>query len=960
MKIYNINTKSNYSLLKSCLTIEKIINNATKNSQSHVFLADNNLYGSIEFIKAAKKVNLIPIVGLEIIYQNQLILMFPKTEKGYKNIIKISSFTLQNITYDINDLTEDVLFFVNEKLNFQIKSDDLYEEYSKELAINQANYLFEDENKVIQVMNAIKEENKIDPLDLTSSNELMLLDSEAFNQKYSSEQIEKTINIMEEITWNFEISKSEILKFNNNSTQQNELMIREICINNLLELLEVYSLPIEYIERLDYEISVISRKGFNDYFLIVHDFIAEAHNRGILVGPGRGSAAGSLVAYGLKITMVNPLQYNLIFERFLNPNRSSMPDIDIDIMDTRRDELIEYIFEKYGYEKVAHIITFQRMKAKMALRDVGRVFGIDLKIVNRISKLISSDYENDILGAVKSKKELKAFYDENPNLFEISQKLIGSPRQTGKHAAGIVLSEKNLIDVIPIQYESNNTTTTQISMDYLEELGLIKIDLLGLSNLTIIEKVMKLIKYGSKISFDLRKIPLDNSKVYDAISAAKTFGIFQLESPGMRKTLSSVKPRNIEDISIVSALFRPGPQENIKSFVARREGREPIEFIDQRIGKIVKDTNGIIIYQEQVIEIVQVVANFSAADAEIFRKAISKKQEDKMAELKEDFIDGGIKNGYSEHHIAKIFEYIEKFALYGFNHSHSISYALISYWMMFFKIYYPIEFYSVALSTLEGSHDKIATYCNEIMELGIGLEQPNINLSKRNFIILNKKIFFGFSSIKGIGNETSKKIINTREQFGPFKTYEHAVANLLNFGVGEGTLQILIKSGCFDEFNHRKFCLENLKEVIVVAKNLKEDGNFLFEPRLKDFEISLDEQLELNQDQLNLIGFNFSKEDKIPATIFEEYKKINLKTLNTLAEGTSKVILKIIKIRACKTKLNKEMAFIYVEDNTKSEQLACFSYAWIKETIKENAYYIATIKKQERGNQLIAVERVYE
>lgn len=960
MKIANINTKSNYSLLKSSLRVKTIIDQAISNEQTHVFLADNNLYCSIEFIKAAKKNNLIPIVGLEIYYNNQQILMFPKTEIGYKNIIKISSYTLQNINYDINEFSKDVIFFCQETLNFSLNSQDIHDNYGKELAINQANYAEIQDYEVIQIMDAIKNEKKLAIVDLIENSDYLLLNQQEFEKRFSNDKIEKTINIFKDITWDFTISKSEILKFNNQTNTQKKTLIHQICMDNLLEILEVDSLPNAYQERLEYEIEIINNKGFNDYFLIVHDFIEEAKNRGILVGPGRGSVAGSLVAYGLKITLVDPLKYNLMFERFLNPNRASMPDIDVDIMDTRRDEIIEYLFEKYGYEKVAHIITFQRMKSKMALRDVGRVFDIDLKIINRISKLISSEYNEDILGAIASKKELKEFYIEYPKLFDIAQKLIGCPRQTGKHAAGIVLSEKKLIDVIPIQHESNNITTTQISMEFLEELGLIKMDLLGLSNLTIIQRVMKLIKISTKMVIDLRKIPLDNKKIYEAISIGKTFGIFQLESPGMKKTLTLVKPRNIEDISIVSALFRPGPQNNIKTFVARREGTEAVEYIDERIKKIVKETNGIIIYQEQVIEIVKVVANFSAADADIFRKAMSKKQELIMASLKEEFFDGAIKNGYSEKHTMEIFEYIEKFALYGFNHSHSISYALISYWMMYFKIYFPIEFYSVALSTLEGSHEKIFSYCTEIIEQGISIMPPDINLSKRNFIILNQKIYFGFSSIKGIGNEISKKIIATRDDCQEFKSYEQAIGLLLNAGVGEATLSILIKSGCFDKFNNRKYCLENIKNIVRVAKNMKDDGTFLFQPQLEEVILEIEEKTKIYQEQMNLIGYNFSQDKKIPEKISTLVQKETTIELNKIPIGISKVIVKIIKITPHMMKNGREMAFLTVEDNTKSDRIAWFNYAQANENIEKNGYYLVTIRKQERGSQLIGLERIYE
>jgi len=394
--------------------------------------------------------------------------------------------------------------------------------------------------------------------------------------------------------------------------------------------------------------------------------------------------------------------------------------------------------------------------------------------------------------------------------------------------------------------------------------------------------------------------------------------------------------------------------------VARRDGLEPIEYVDERVKEIVKKTNGIIIYQEQVIEIVKSVANFSAADADIFRKAMSKKQELIMTSLKQEFIDGAIKNGYSEKHTAEIFEYIEKFALYGFNHSHSISYALISYWMMYFKIYFPIEFYSVALSTLEGSHEKIFAYCTEITEQGISILPPDINISKRNFIILNQKIYFGFSSIKGIGNEISKKIISTRDSFGKFTSYEQAIGLLLNAGVGEATLGVLVKSGCFDSFCNRKYALENIKNIVKVSRNIKEDGTFLFQPQLEKVTLDDEEKNKIYQEQLNLIGFNFSKDKKIPEKILELVQNIKTITLNLIPMGNSKVIVKIIKLTPHTMKNGREMAFVTILDDTKMDRVAWFNYAESNEFVDTESFYIVTIKKQERGSQLIDLKRIYE
>ncbi|MGL4769192.1 MAG: DNA polymerase III subunit alpha [Mycoplasmoidaceae bacterium] len=957
MKIANINTKSHYSLLKSNLTIPQIISHALENKQTHVFLADNNLYGSIEFIKEAHKNNIIPIIGLELIYQKKEILIFPKTNFGYQNIINISSFYLQNIDFDINKYSQDILFFSKEKIDFLINKDHVYENYQDFYSINQCNYKFDDEYKIIQVMDAIKNEKKMSFSDLKSNSKYKLLEMSEFTNKYSQEIINRTVSLFSENNLYLSLKNTSFLKFNNDSEENKKSLILSICKDNLLKILNVNFLPKEYDIRLNYELNVIHEKGYNDYFLIVHDIVTEAENRGILIGPGRGSAAGSLISYGLKITLVDPIKYHLVFERFLNPNRLTMPDIDIDIMDSRRDELIEYLFEKYGHDKVAQIITFQRIKAKMALRDVGRVFGIDLRIANRLTKMLSNEYDLKLLEGINSKKEMKDIYNEYPFWIEISSKLIGIPRQTGKHAAGVILSNDILTDIIPIQQDSSGINVTQISMDYLEELGLIKLDLLGLSNLTIIKKVMKIIKSFTKIDIDLRMIPLNNLNVYKAISDGRTLGIFQLESPGMRSTLMKIKPRNIEDISIVSALYRPGPQNNIKSFINRREGKEKITYVDERLKEVLESTNGIIIYQEQVIQIVQVVANFSASEADIFRNAISKKYEKTVKSLKIKFIEGAISNNYSEKDAINIFAYIEKFALYGFNHSHSISYALISYWMMYFKIYYPIEFYSVTLSSFEGSQEKISAYCNEIKTSGIIINQPNINLSSRNFIINKSQIYFGFSSIKGIGAEICKKIINVRSRYEKFISFEHAICSLGNNGIGISTFQILIKSGCFDEFNNRLYCLNNLKSFYDLRASLKEDMTLLFQPReIINDKITKENDIYFSKEQFNLIGYSFfddSLNDDIFSKISKKISNINLVKLNNLEIGYNNVIIKISNFQKKIAKNGKEMIIVDIVDNSKTEKVYCFNCNKIESLIKNGSILIAKIKKGERWIQLI-------
>jgi len=419
--------------------------------------------------------------------------------------------------------------------------------------------------------------------------------------------------------------------------------------------------------------------GFADYFLVVQDYVNFAKSKGILVGPGRGSAAGSLVSYVLGITQIDPIQNNLIFERFLNPERATMPDIDIDFMDNRRNEVFDYIFEKYGVEHVAHIATFQRMKAKMAIRDVGRILGYELPIIAKITKYFSYEYDTDIDLAIKNDLTIKDFSNKYPELFKYAKHFLNYPRQLGLHAAGIVISAKKIDEIVPIQKSEDGYSVTQYSMEYLEPLGLIKMDILGLVNLTTISEALKLIRKEKNIELNLFEINLHDQKVFDSLSQGETLGIFQLESPGMTSLIKRIKPQSIEDISITSALFRPGPQKQIDLYLENRNHPQNIKYLHDSLKDILKITDGIMIYQEQVIEVVQRVAGFTLAKADLFRRAISKKNASKLSELKNDFINGGLANGYSREELLKIFDYIYSFANYGFNHSHSLAYSYISY-----------------------------------------------------------------------------------------------------------------------------------------------------------------------------------------------------------------------------------------------------------------------------------------
>lgn len=972
--ILNLNTYSHYSLLSSALSIDEIILFAKNNNQKYVALSDTNLYGAIEFYNKSTENNLIPILGLDIIYKTHNIVLFIKNNVGYKNLVKISSYIKANREFDLNDLLEGIFIVNKSKDNINFLKCDIFstnQNNENRIACNESRYFTKEDNIILSTIKRIQANTPINDLkDLEDDCDLSLIDENLFLKNFDSIAIQNLNNIIININWKLEpVSDniSSLIHFDSKTESNNYL--RNKCIDTLndkisIGLIEHYDRD-RYLSRLEYELDVISKMGFNDYFIIVADFIQECRNRDILVGPGRGSSAGSLTAYLLGITGIDSIKYNLLFERFLNPGRISLPDIDVDVMDIKRDDVIDYIFNKYGYEHVCHIITFQKMKVKTALRDVGRILNVDLKIINKLCKLIPLEYEIDLDKAIEKNSELRDYANEFSDLFKISKKIIGLPRQTGMHAAGIILSKAKLIDVIPIQIGSNQNIVSQYSMEYLEQLGLLKIDILGLTNLTTIHNVLKLIKLVYKLEINLEQISLNDVEVFKEISKAQTVGIFQLESHGMRNLLKRMQPKNIEDISLCSALFRPGPQQNIKSFIDRRNKIEPVDFIDLRSQDILAPTHGILVYQEQVIELVKNVANFSLANADIFRRIISKKQGNELIEFKDKFIDSAIKNGYSEKNISDIYNYVYTFANYGFVHSHSIAYSLIGYWMSFLKKYYPSEFMITLMASFDGNRVKIDEYANECKRLNIEVMHPSINFSSKTFSLYKRKILFGFNCIKGIGEETSKKIISIRENMPNklFVDFPTIVKYFTENGIGEATIEILILANAFSIFNLSKtYLLTNLKEFINSSKNIKSDGEYLFEPNLKNVEETIEDKIVLAEKEYDLLGVNFgnnvqsSNFKNIPEELVQKYNIVNISELISLKKDVN-IAANIISIKRIKTKTMKDMAFLKVCDESQSLEIVCFIDKFLSNDFFDiNKTYILSLKYSTKNYQLVNVK----
>lgn len=592
-------------------------------------------------------------------------------------------------------------------------------------------------------------------------------------------------------------------------------------------------IPKEIEERVRYELGIIEQMGFSAYFLITWDFVHFAKTNGIPVGPGRGSAAGSVVAYALKITELDPIRHHLLFERFLNPERYSMPDVDIDFCIERRGEVIDYVSRKYGEDKVCQIITFGTYAAKAAMKGVARVFDIPYARSNQLASLIPSEPKTHIDDALLPGMELKKLYDEDPEvkrLVDMSKAIEGIKNNTGTHAAGVIIAHKPLNEIVPVQPSKDGIIVTEYPMADLEKLGLLKMDFLGLRNLTMIHKTMKLIKQRQGIEFDVDRIPLDDKPTYDMLIAGDTDGVFQLESSGMKKLVKDLKPDVFEDLGALVALFRPGPLESgmVTDFVERKHGRQEIKYAHPLLEPVLKDTYGTIVYQEQIMQVFQVLADYTLGQADMVRRMMGKKKLDEMAQQKGKFIEGAARHGMESKDAAALFEQIEKFASYCFNRSHSAAYAFVAYQTAYLKCHYPVEYLASLLTSVSGDQDKTQLYIEEALKKGIKVMAPDINKSFAEFTPDEGNIRFGLASIKQVGEAVVEAIIQEREANGEFKSIYDYCKRLDSKCCNKKTLEGLIKAGAFSNIEKsRKQLWDNIDYITATASKeakAKESG----------------------------------------------------------------------------------------------------------------------------------------
>lgn len=923
--------KTHNSLLSSLIKETDLIEYALKNNLTSLTITDNNMYGVMDFYHLCIKNNIKPIIGLEVEIDGLKIVLYGKNYVGYQNLISLSTLMSEtSINFDIlKEKSSNLICIVPfNSMSLYEKLEEIYVDIFK----GYSNYL---------------ERNKLDGNNLVYINQVLCLNKKDVDYLKYLESIKTGIPVSEieidnsdcyirsdiksEYPDDLENNKYIIDNCNITIKKDNNLLPIYDCPNNLssyeyLKKLCVSGMkkifgntaPKIYIDRLKYELEIINKMGFCNYFLVVWDYVKYAKENGILVGPGRGSAAGSLVSYLLNITTVDPIKYNLLFERFLNPERVTMPDIDIDFEYTRREEVVEYCINKYGIKKVAPIITFGTLGAKQAIRDVGRGLNISLKSVDVLCNFIDSKLT--LVENYKQNKKIKDYLDINQNLkklYKIASKIEGLKRHTSIHAAGIVMSNTNLDTIIPLDKSHGTFYTTGYSMDYLEELGLLKMDFLALRNLSLIKDVLKEIP---ELTFDT--IPMDDKKAINIFTTVNTSGIFQFESQGMMNFLRKFKPDSFEDVIASIALFRPGPMNNIDSYIKRKQGREKIDYIDSSLECILKPTYGIIIYQEQIMQIANVMAGYSFGEADILRRAMSKKKEDIMLAEKDKFIERSIKRGYVKEISEKVYNLILKFASYGFNRAHSVAYSIIAYRMAYLKSHYPYLFMNSLLTMNIGSESKIKEYIYECRLNKINVLPPNINKSSNVFIVENNNIRYPLTGIKSVGVNVINSILKERNK-GKFKDIYDFINRCYGKSVNKKTVESLIFAGCFDTFGYNRNTLYSNLDILL---NYGEIGGILehdesLKPVIDEVEEFSRKDLLLNE--LSVFGFYLSGHPTLDYKI--KYPNLaNINNLNLYFDKNIETIIYVDRIKEINTKNNEKMVFITGSDELNTVDIVLF------------------------------------
>ncbi|MBS4199959.1 DNA polymerase III subunit alpha [Bacillus sp. FJAT-49732] len=982
----HLQISTSYSLLSSTISISSLIEKAKEFNYSALAITDHNaLYGVLPFYNACVKANVKPIIGLtaEVLLaekdETHSIVLLAKNNIGYQNLVKISSYIKTcregHIPWDeLLALTSGIIGLVSardgkigkliseghmneaaalvksfkdsfegESLYISMQNFGTHFDQSMNASIrslanhldipivatNNVRFLEKKDSFAYTCLKAIRDGEKLSNFDeLTGEeSEYYFKSQQEMAELFSDmpEALENTLKIVDDCNVMIKTHQELLPKYPIPDGETAEELLKSLCFAGLKD--RVARSDKRYIDRLNYELQIIGKMGFDDYFLIVWDFMKFSREQAILTGPGRGSAAGSLVSYVLGITDVDPIEHGLLFERFLNPERVSMPDIDIDFPDHRRDEVIEYVMNKYGKLHVAQILTFGTFATRAAIRDTARVFGMNTKELDQLSRLIPSRFGSNLAQAYKESDGLKAFVNEsdlNRKLYETALKIEGLPRHTSTHAAGVIISEKPLTDIIPIQGDESSTFLTQFPMEDLEEIGLLKMDFLGLRNLSLLERIVKSIEIRIGKKINPKEIPFYDEKTFAMLRKGDTTGIFQLESEGMRKVLRELGPTEFEDIVAVNALYRPGPMENIPEYIARKHGKKEVHFLHSDLKHILELTYGVIVYQEQIMQIASVMAGFTLGEADLLRRAVSKKKKEVLDQERKHFVSGALKKGYSEKIANETYDLIVRFANYGFNRSHAVAYSIISWQLSFLKANYPEDFMAALLTSVVGNEDKIAEYISEVRHMGIKVLPPSVNQSHYPFIAEKNGIRFSLAAIKGIGATTLKEIIKARS-VKPYKDLFDFCLRVPQRAVNRKIMEGLISSGAFDEFGYDRAVLLATLDVAMEHAELmrpaeespdlfENDEMFRIQPKYIDVEpISSTDKLLLEKLALGL--YISDHPVSMYADRFQYASAIPLIDLQPNQRRVS-VGVYLTSVKSIRTKKGDLMAFIKMSDPT--------------------------------------------
>ena len=1037
-KFVHFKVHTQYSICEGAIKIEDLAKFCKDKKLNAIGLCDSfNLCGALEFSEEISKAGTQPIIGSQINFNFDGLIgkipIFAKTEKGFRNLTKLSSKSFLEVEASepphchIDDLIKnnddlivtsgglDSLFYKLIKKN-NPKQVDLLASKIKSIFGNRFYLEIQrhNDNDQKSIENNLLDLSKTKKIPIIASQEVFYIEQDMFEahdallcigqktyvndekrKKYSDQHYIKSTDEINKIyqdipealdnnynfplRFSYKLEKSApnlpSIQISSNLTEQEELLRQsKIGLKNRLENFvfkqqKNFDKPkIEkiYTERLNHEINIINKMNYAGYFLIVSDYIKWAKKNNIPVGPGRGSGAGSLVAYSLDITDLDPIEFGLIFERFLNPDRISMPDFDIDFCEEKRDLVFKYLKSKYK-GGVAHIITFGKLKARMALRDIGRVIGLPYGHVDRLCKMIPFDPSRPLTLKESIAREPRLTEEEKNNpkvkkLIELSLKLEGLNRNLATHAAGVVIAGENLAEQVPLYKDSESNLflpSTQFDMHSSENSGLVKFDILGLNTLTVINKTIEMLK-NKGIEVDISKIPLNDSNIFKMLSSGETKGLFQLESSGVRSALKQMKPTQFEDIVALVALYRPGPMNNIPIYNECKNGLKKPNYIHESLEKILKPTYGIIIYQEQVMQIAQTLAGFTPGEADILRKAMGKKKRKELEKQEEKFIKGSINNKISKDIASFIFKKIMPFAEYGFNKSHAAAYALIAYQTAYLKFYYKEDFIAATMSTELSNTDKLREFVEELKRLNIEIVRPNINTCFADFKPEKNKIYYALSGIKSVGREAVSNLINERLENGKFKSINDFIKRSNPKDINKLQLEGLTKAGAFDDLEkNRKVLFESIPKIIQLNKSLWEEKesnqNSLFADSSDRNEVIFKTETNNNwssndilMNEFQSIGFYMSDHPlNIYTDYFDKMKIVSFNHFNQSSESTALVAGTIMSIQEKKSSKGTPFAIVKFSDLESEFELFLFSDLLVlnRDKLKTANSFILTLQK---------------